>query len=198
MIDNVFLDLIDALKQSLETSMLEQLPNEEHIMLDVFVGDMHFQASYSLPGEINPSNLRVDVDLEWPVWNQSIYKSWALGESEPEPMELGIEISVRAVGLSEPADMSKILPELEKSSPQSVSIPIDLSSTVTSQTTLGDDLGIEYELEINYDGSMILEEFSFMRRIEFEDTFKHVGPWLASILVRLSDLPLKFLPTNFE
>lgn len=198
MIDNVFFDLIDALKQSLETSMLEQLPNEEHIMLDVFVGDMHFQASYCLPGEIIPSNLRVDMDLEWPVWNQSIYKSWALGESEPEPMELGIEISVRAVGLSEPADMSKILSELEKSSPQSVSIPIDLSSTVTSQTTLGDDLGIEYELEINYDGSLILEEFSFMRRIEFEETFKQVGPWLASILVKLSDLPLKFLPSNLE
>lgn len=198
MIDNVFLDLIDALKQSLETSMLEQLPNEEHLLLDVFVGDMNFQASYSLPGEINPSNLRVDLDLEWPVWNQSIYKSWSLGESEPEPMELVIEISIRAVGLSEPADMTMVLPNLEKSSPQIVTIPVELTSTATSQTFLGDDLGSEFELEINYDGSLIIEDFDSTRRIIFEQTFQSLGPWLASMLVRLSDLPLKFLPSNFE
>ena len=196
MIENVFLDVINAAQKSLETSMLEQLPNEQHVMLDLFIGDMRFESSYALPGELNPANVRVDVDFDWPVWSQSVYRSWQLGESDPDLMEVGIEITIRAVCLSEPAPIKDIVTILDQSSPTTLAFALERSSVSTSENILVDGDGNEFELELAYDGTLVIE--GPMMKSELEEVLAPLGPWLASMLVRLTDQPLKFLPTPLE
>lgn len=196
MIDHVFNHLINALQQSLETSMLEQLPNEEHMLLDLFLGDMHFECSYALPGEVNPSNIRVDITMEWPVWSQSVYRSWLLGESDPESIEVGLELSVRAISLSEPAPLEKILAALDDRSPSSFEVLLERSSIITSNSKLGEDLGDEFEVEIGFDGSIVIEETSLLNPSEIDELLAPLGPWIASLLVRVSDQPLLFFPNS--
>lgn len=194
MIDHVFIDLIDAIKQSLETSMLERWPAEEHMLLDLWLGDMHFESSYSLPGEASPANIRVDLNLEWPVWSQSIYRSWLLGESDSETLEVGIELAIRVAGLIEPAPADELMKVIDERSPSQLGLLLERSSVVTSQSKLGDDIRSEFELEISFDGTLILEESSLSDKEELTSVVRQLGPWLASMLVRVSDQPLRFFP----
>lgn len=196
MIDHVFTNLITALQQSLETSMLEPLPNEEHMLLDVFLGDIRFESSYALPGETEPANIRVDISLEWLVWSQGIYRSWLSGEGEADTIEVGIEITIRATCLMEPPNMTEIGAVLDESSPTSLQILLERSSLVKSESVLGSEFGNEFEIEVAYDGAMVLDETALQNPLEMTHQFDPLGPWLASMLVRLSDQPLKFYPSQ--
>jgi len=54
MLDHILLDFVANLKSSLESSMLEKAGVEERFQIDVWLGDISFETSYSLPGEDNP------------------------------------------------------------------------------------------------------------------------------------------------
>src|ERR1700733_2834002 len=95
MFDNILLDVIAALREAREASLLEQQAVEERFQVDVFLGDVSFETSYSLPGEQNPPRVRADISLEWPTWSQSAYRSWSIGESPTERPELIVEIALR-------------------------------------------------------------------------------------------------------
>src|ERR1700728_1479261 len=95
MVDHILLDVIASLREVLEGSLLEQQAVEERFQVDVFLGDISFETSYSLPGEQNPPRVRADVRLEWPTWSQSAYRLWSLGETPNELPELIIEVSMR-------------------------------------------------------------------------------------------------------
>ncbi len=196
MIDHVFDDLIDAMHQSFDSAMLEQLPNQEHLLLDFFIGDIHYENSYALPGEVNPSNLRVDINLEWPVWSQSIYRSWLIGASEPEPLEVGIELVIRAVNMTAPAQTGTVLTALDERSSPSLAFLLERSSVVTSENSSGEDLRSEFELEVGFDGNLVLEETALTEKDELANIMAPLGPWIASMLVRLSDQPLDFFPDD--
>ncbi|MDA8080973.1 MAG: hypothetical protein M0Z96_05100 [Actinomycetota bacterium] len=196
MIDHVFNDLINAMHQSLESAMLEQLPNQEHLLLDVLLGDIHYENSYALPGEVNPPNLRVDINLEWPVWSQSIYRSWLLGESDPESLEVDVELVIRAVNMTEPAPTADLLSSLDERTSPIFAFLLERSSVVSSQSNLGGGVENEFELEIGFDGSLILEENSITAKEELRNLLAPLGPWIASMLVRLSDQPIKYFPDD--
>lgn len=198
MIDHVFDDLIRAMQQSLESAMLESLPNQEHLLLDLFLGDIHYENSYALPGEVNPSNMRVDINLEWPVWSQSIYRSWMIGASEPESLEVGMEMVIRAVNMMEPAHTTSVLAALDERSSQALGFTLERSSAINSESALGEEMAPEFELEIGFDGSLVLEESTLTEKGELTDLMGPLGPWIASMLVRLSDQHLKFFPDSSE
>lgn len=182
--------------QSFDSAMLEQLPNQEHLLLDLFLGDIHYENSYALPGEVNPSNLRVDINLEWPVWSQSIYRSWLIGASEPESLEVGIELVIRAVSMAAPAPTGSVLGTLDERSSPALAFLLERSSVVTSENTLGEDFPNEFELEVGFDGSLVLEESALTEKDELTNIMAPLGPWIASMLVRLSDQPLHFFPND--
>ncbi len=80
MIDHILLDVIAALREAFEGALLEQQAVEERFQVDVFLGDVSFETSYSLPGEDSPPRVRADLSLDWPTWSQSAYRSWSIGE----------------------------------------------------------------------------------------------------------------------
>src|SRR5579872_1874381 len=112
MIDHILLDVIGALREALEGALLEQQAVEERFQIDVFLGDVSFETSYSLPGEGNPPRVRADVSLDWPTWSQSAYRSWSIGESPADPPELVVEVALRIQRLAaapEPAVVTRVL-----------------------------------------------------------------------------------------
>ena len=198
MIDHVFIDLISAMHESLESAMIEQLPNQEHLLQDLFLGDMHYENSYALPGEIRPPNLRVDINLEWPVWSQSIYRSWIIGESEPESLETGIELVVRVVNMIEPAPIGAVLSALDERSSPLIEFLLERSSVIASENLLDEGLNNMFELEVGFEGSILIEESVLSAKEEMVSLMAPLGPWIASMLVRLSDQPIKYFPNASE
>src|SRR3984957_15363334 len=108
MIDHIPLDVIGAIRESLEGSLLEQQAVEERFQVDVFLGDVSFETSYSLPGEERPARIRVDTSLDWPTWSQTAYRSWAIGEEPDELPEVLVEIAFRVQGLVELPEHNEI------------------------------------------------------------------------------------------
>ena len=90
-IDHILMNVIGSVRSAFEGALLEQQTFEERFQIDVFLGDISFETSYSLPGEQNPPRVRADVSLEWPTWSQSAYRSWSIGETPAELPELVVE-----------------------------------------------------------------------------------------------------------
>src|ERR1039458_8571930 len=104
MIDHILLDVIAALREAFGDALLEQQAVEERFQIDVFLGDVSFETSYSLPGEGRPPRVRADLSLDWPTWSQSAYRSWSIGEPPAEPPELVVEIALRMQRLASMPD----------------------------------------------------------------------------------------------
>src|ERR1700683_2036186 len=118
MIDHILLDVISALREALEGALLEQQAVEERFQIDVFLGDLSFETSYSLPGEGNPPRVRADLSLDWPTWSQSAYRSWSIGESPSDPPELVIEVALRIQRLESTPAPAVVLAVLEQAGPE--------------------------------------------------------------------------------
>src|ERR1039458_5784975 len=71
MIDHILLDVIAALREAFEGALLEQQAVEERFQVDVFLGDVAFETSYSLPGEDSPPRVRADLSPDWPTGSQA-------------------------------------------------------------------------------------------------------------------------------
>src|SRR5256885_17266299 len=114
MLDHVFMDAIGALREAFDGALLERHAQEERLQVDVLLGDLSWETSYSLPGEGVPPRVRADISLDWPTWSQSTYRSWSIGEPTDDQPEVGIEIVLRIQRLaSEPQleDVLGVLPE---------------------------------------------------------------------------------------
>ena len=113
MLDHVFTDAIGALRDALESALLERMSPEEHFQLDVLSGDTTWETSYGLPGEGTPARVRADITLDWPTWSQSAFRTWLQGE-EPDD-DPRIEVSVvlrlqRLVRVPTPNEVMSALP----------------------------------------------------------------------------------------
>src|SRR3954447_24668425 len=89
MLDHVFTDAIAAVREVLETALLEPQLVEERLHADILAGDLTWQTTYSLPGEGNPPRVQADLTLEWSTWSQSAYRSWRLGATPSESPRIG-------------------------------------------------------------------------------------------------------------
>lgn len=196
MIDHILLDIIGAIREALEGALLEQLAVEERFQVDVFLGDIAFETSFSLPGEQNPPRVRADLGLEWPTWSQSAYRSWSIGEPISERPELVVELTLRLQRLVAVPDAAAVLAALGESRPELAGEPLERSG-ITVEQALGAAPGAATSaIEITYQGTYRLSESVLEEPERLDGQVAPLARWIASALVRLADLELPSAPVD--
>jgi hypothetical protein len=196
MIDHILLDVIAALREAFEGALLEQQAVEERFQVDVFLGDVAFETSYSLPGEDSPPRVRADLSLDWPTWSQSAYRSWSIGEPPAEPPELIVEIALRVQRLASAPDPAMVLAALAGEPPEFGSERLEQSGPMIEQLYEQTSATPACAIEIAYQGSIRLEEPLLDDPTKLDGQVAGLARWVASALVRLADLDLAFLPPD--
>jgi hypothetical protein len=196
MIDHILLDVIGAIREALEASLLEQQAVEERFQVDVFLGDVSFETSYSLPGEQNPPRVRADVSLEWPTWSQSAYRSWSIGESPAERPELVVEVALRLQRLASAPDPAVVLAALNGHAPEIGGERLERTGPTIEQVYEADGSFAASAIEISYQGTYHLEEAVLEDPEKIDGQVAGLARFVASGLVRLADLDLPCLPAD--
>lgn len=196
MLDHILLEFIATLKSALESAMLERSHVEERFQVDVWLGDITFETSYSLPGEDNPPKVRVDISIEWPTWSQTSYRAWTIGEGLEDSPELALEVAIRVQGLSQEVEVSQAARSLTRNSPPILNTTLELSSASSEMTVELGNSAIEYSAEFAYDATLHIDESVLEDTSTLEAALLPLGAWLASTLVKVSDLPLSYHPTT--
>jgi hypothetical protein len=194
MLDHIFIQLVTSLKESFESALLQRQAVEERFQVDVFLGDVSFETSYSLPGEQRPARIRMDTSLDWPTWSQTAYRSWSIGEEPEELPEVLVEIAFRAQNLDAIPKLDPLLGAL----PADLSVlggdPLTRSAPTVEQVFNGDQRGPECAVEVRYEGACPLDEAILEHPDELAQALAPLGRSVASVLVRLGDLPFAFRP----
>jgi hypothetical protein len=193
MIDHILLDVIGAIRESFEGALLEQQAVEERFQVDVFLGDLSFETSYSLPGEGNPARVRADLTLDWPTWSQSAYRSWSIGETPAEPPELIVELAFRLQNLVGAPEHDKILAVLDSDGPQIGTEHLERAAPTLEQCYDGAPEPT-CAFEVAYQGSVRLDDTVLEDPSKLDEQIATLARWVASALVRLADLQLAFRP----
>jgi hypothetical protein len=204
-LDHVLVDLISAIRRSLDEALLQRQAVEERFQVDVFLGDVSWETSYSLPGEEQPPRVRADLSLDWPTWSQTAYRSWSIGEAPDELPEVVLEVAVRIQRLSGPPPVDRVLAVLPPETPVLGAEPLVRTSTTIEQV-YGDiegvpDRGAEtgparWAVEGTYEGSIRLDERHLESPATMRETVDALTRWVSSTLVQLADLPLAYLPPD--
>ena len=196
MLDHVFTDAIGALRDAVESAMLERQAFEERFQTDVLLGDLTWETSYALPGEGSPPRSRADLTLDWPTWSQTAYRSWYIGEPLDEPPRIEIEIVFRIQRLAAAPKPKRVLSVLPaESSP--IGNEVLVRSGPTVETIWDNDLSTaSWAIEVSYEGSYELDEDVLADGSRLDEHFSSMGGWIASTLVRLGDLTFEFRPAD--
>jgi hypothetical protein len=201
MLDHVFTDAITALREAFENALLERQAFEEHFQVDVLLGDVTWETSYGLPGEGLPPRVVAHVTFDWPTWSQTAYRRWYVEEVFEEPPAIEMELVFRIQRLAtqpEPATFLKVLPD---SSPAIGNESMERAAP-TVEVAYGDDFTVaaEFAMEITYEGLYELAEETLADGSSglLDEHFGALGGWISSMLVRLGDLPLAYLPPEEE
>jgi len=200
MLDHLLVDLITAFRASFDDAFLQRQAVEERFQVDVFLGDVSWETSYSLPGEQQPPRVRADLSIDWPTWSQTAYRSWSIGEPPAELPEVVVEVALRIQRLAEPLPADAVLSVLPRESPTLGSESLVRSATTVEEVHSGGTDGApdsrRWAIEATYEGSLRFEE----RHLEDPTTIRPMtdvlSRWVASTLVQLADLPLTFLPPD--
>jgi hypothetical protein len=194
MLDHVFTQLVGSHRHAFEAALLQRQAVEERFQVDVFLGDVSFETSYSLPGEERPARIRVDTSLDWPTWSQTAYRSWAIGEEPDEAPEVLVESAFRVQGLDRVPEVGPLISVL----PDHIDVlgdePLVRGSTTIEQV-LSDGIGDpECAIEVSYEGSCQLDESILENPTSLDEALAPLGRTVASVLVRIGDLPFTFRP----
>ena len=202
MIDHLLVDLIEAVHRSFDQALLQRQAVEERFQVDVFLGDISFETSYSLPGEEQPPRVRADLSIDWPTWSQTAYRSWSIGEAPSELPEVIVEVALRIQRLAEPPALNTVLASLPPESPHLGADALVRTSATVEQVfeeMPGADpptTPVRWAVEATYEGSIRFEEHHLEDSTTIRPIIDALTRWVASILVRLADLPLDFLPAD--
>ena len=192
MLDHVFTDAIGALRDALEEALLERMAPDEHFQLDILTGDTTWETSYGLPGEGTPARARADITLDWSTWSQSAFRSWLRSEETDEPPRIEVSVVLRIqelTSLPSPATVMGALPH--ESAPIG---DVRLGRTApTVETAYTEDLApTGHAMEFGFEGAYELDDKALTDGSQLDDHFAAMGTWIASMLVRLGDLPLEY------
>ena len=193
MLDHVFTQLVASHRHAFEAALLQRQAVEERFQVDVFLGDVSFETSYSLPGEERPARIRVDTSLDWPTWSQTAYRSWAIGDDPDEPPEVLVEIAFRVQGLSGGADAGPLLATL----PNQLDVlgePLVRGPATIEHVLLDGPDDPECAIEVSYEGSCAIDEALMEDPSALNEALAPLGRDVASLLVRIADLPFTFRP----
>src|SRR5271155_1148120 len=151
MIDHILVDVITQIRRALEDALLQRQAVEERFQVDVFLGDVSWETSYSLPGGEQPPRVRADVSVDWPTWSQTSYRSWSIGEPPDELPEIVVEIALRVQRLAEAPATDMVLRALPEANPLLGVEPLLRTATIIEQVHSGD--GVRWAVEATYEGS---------------------------------------------
>ena len=193
-IDHVFAQLVTSLRRAFESALLQRQAVEERFQVDVFLGDVSFETSYSLPGENRPARIRVDASLDWPTWSQSAYRSALIGDDPDELPEVLVEIAFRIQGLDGVPDVTPLLKVLPSELHVLGDEPLRRANPTIEQSLLAS--GTTCAVEVSFDGSCPLEEAILDDPSRIDESFDALARTIASVLVRVGDLPFTFRPAD--
>jgi hypothetical protein len=201
MLDHVFTDAISALREAFEGAFLERQAFEEHFQVDVLLGDTTWETSYGLPGEGEPPRVVAHITFDWPTWSQTAYRRWYVEEVFEDAPAVEMEIVFRVQRLAEQPQPSAVTILLPEASPPIGNERLERAG-ITVEIGYFDDPALtpEYAVEITYEGLYELAEETLADGTSklLDEHFGHLGGWIASMLVRLGDLKLAFLPADDE
>ena len=196
MLDHVFMDAIGALRDAFDGALLERHAQEERLQVDVLLGDVGWETSYSLPGEGVPPRVVAEVTLEWPTWSQTAYRSWRIGEGFDEPPQVDVEIVLRVQRLIGAPELSTVVGILPDEGPALGDEPLRRSAPTVEHLYDLDLAPIETAIEVSYEGVYPLNEDALDDEAALAADFGALGGWIASSLVKLADLKLEFRPPD--
>lgn len=198
MIDHILLDLISAIRRAFDAALLQRQALEERFQVDVFLGDLAWETSYSLPGEGTPPRVRADLSLDWPTWSQSAYRSWSIGEPPADLPELLVEVALRIQRLTRPPELGPVASVLPETGPVLGDSSLERSGITVEQVHDTENPATACAVEVSYEGTVQLEEAVLEEPAKLDERLFALGQWVASTLVRLGDLDLEFLPPDEE
>lgn len=194
MLDHVFTDAIDALRQSLEQALLESLAVDEHFHADVFLGDLTWESSYGLLGEARPARISADLSLVWPTWSQSAFRDWCMDANFSDSPRIEIEVTLRVQRLVDTPDVKALLAATPGDGP-SLGADSLYRSGPTIERSFGRDLTeTASSFEVGYSGTYELSQDTLADPQRMDSHLAPLGGWVAAALVKLNDLELGFLP----
>jgi hypothetical protein len=196
-LDHLLVDFITTIGRSFDQALLQRQAVEERFQVDVFLGDVSWETSYSLPGEEQPPRVRADLSVDWPTWSQTSYRSWSIGETPSELPEVVVEVAMRIQRLAEPPPAEQVLGILPTESPVLGADALVRSSTTIEQVH-SDPVGstLRWAVEATYEGSIRFDEQNLENPATIEPVVDTLTRWVSSTLVHLADLPLTFLPPD--
>jgi len=198
MLDHILIELIGRIRTALDNALLQRQAVEERFQVDVFLGDVSWETSYSLPGEEQPPRVRADISVDWPTWSQSLYRSWSIGEPPEDWPEVVLEVTLRQQRLAGPPDLVAMLTVLPEESPAITGDALVRSAPVIEQVVGTADEPTRYAVETTYQGTLLLQEASLDDPALLAGPVAVLAQWLASVLVRLADLDVAYLPPDPE
>jgi hypothetical protein len=197
-LDHLLVDVIGTIRNSFDRALLQRQAVEERFQVDVFLGDVSWETSYSLPGEEQPPRVRADVSVDWPTWSQTSYRSWSIGEPPDELPEVVIEVALRVQRIAEVPDTEKVMAALPYSGPLADSMDLVRTATTIEQVHTeadgGEATGPRWAVEATYEGSVRFSEAQLEDPTTVTPVFDGLTRWIASTLISLADLPFTFLP----
>jgi hypothetical protein len=199
MLDHVFTDAISALRDAFEGAFLERQAFEEHFQADVLLGDLSWETSYGLPGEGQPPRVVAHVTFDWPTWSQTAYRRWYVDEVLDEHPAIEMEIVLRVQRLAQQPDVATVHAVVPDTSPLIGDGRLERASTTIEIGYVGDaELDAEYAIEVTFEGLYELAEETLADGSStlLDEHFGSLGGWIASVLVKLGDLDLQFLPAD--
>ena len=199
MLDHVFTDAITALREAFEGAFLERQAFEEHFQVDVLLGDVTWETSYGLPGEGLPPRVVAHITFDWPTWSQTSYRRWYVDEVFEEAPAIEMEIVFRVQRLEDQPAPAGFLSVLPASSPVIGNEALERAGP-TVEVAYDDDMSqaAQFAIEITYEGLNELAEETLADGSSklLDEHFGALGGWIASMLVRLGDLKVEFLPSD--
>lgn len=203
MLDHLLVDLISAVQDSFDRALLERQAVEERFQVDVFLGDVSWETSYSLPGEGQPPRVRVDLSIDWPTWSQTAYRSWSMGEAPAELPEAVVEVAMRIQRLAAAPSIERVQAVLPATGPALGQDPL-VRTAITMEEVRPDPaaegeaetLGPRWAVEGSYEGSIRFDEAQLEDPPTIGPVVDTLTRWVSSTLVQLADLPLSFLPPD--
>jgi hypothetical protein len=195
-LDHILVDFISNMRSALEDALLQRQALEERFQVDVFLGDVSWETSYSLPGEEKPPRVRADISVDWPTWSQSAYRSWSIGEPPEDLPEVVVEITLRLQRLAAMPDLDAVVACLPEESPPVGSDTLVRASPVVEQVYEPDSTGARFAVETSYQGTLRLDEAALENSAALAEPVGALARWVASVLVQLGDLRLQYLPPD--
>ena len=201
MLDHVFTDAISALREAFETALLERQAFEEHFQSDLLLGDLIWETSSGLPGEGTPPRVVAHVTLDWPTWSQTAYRRWYVEEVLEEAPAIELEIVFRVQRLEKLPEPERFTEILTPTSPPIGAEPMERAApTVEIQYADRPGEPISHAIELTYEGLYELAEDTLAdgSNTLLDEHFGALGAWISSMLVRLGDLKLDYLPADTD